>query len=89
MSVAPQGWDESTMQALAKGNSLTYVTKGVLYPQRQPVWRTWFEYRIWRLLDTMGIRTHKTLVFGLIQNEACTPLGVDWTGLDELKVKPL
>lgn len=87
--VAPQGWDESTMQVLAEGKRLFYVTKGVVYEGHQPVWRTWFGYRIWRILDTMGIRTHKTLVFGVVENEACPAIGTDWTGLNELALKPV
>ncbi len=81
--IAPQGWDESTMQVLATGKTLKYVTGGTVYQDRQPVWRTWFSYRLWRILNTMGIHVHKTLVFGVAESPGCAALNIDWSGLDE------
>jgi hypothetical protein len=74
--VAPQGWDVSSMTVFAEGRPLVYVYDGAVYAE-QPAWRTWFHYRVWRLLRLVGIELERRTVFGVAATSQCDALNLD------------
>lgn len=78
--VAPQGGDIYPMRIFADDRPLLFVYRGTIY-DAQPAWRTWFDYRLRRVLMPFGIDVGYNGVFGVAYDPACARSDIPWARL--------